>query len=279
MQNHLLPILMLLLSASANRAEEGGPIRLDFVKPVEGEKNVAVTQGPAAEPAIEVTGQPGGSTTTVVICDEPPLASHDYLVRGRVKYDGVSPDGYLELLNNFGPQGEFFTRTLAPWGPMGKLSGTGSWRTFELPFHANPGMRPKRLTLNVVLPGAGKVTIAEAVLLTRASSGEWWTEQQAGMLGGGLGVFLGTLGALIGFLSSRTKARSLTMALFAIGLTFSAFLLLAGIVAACLSQPWHVCYPLLLAGVIGLGVLGPNLWILLKRFQADELRRMAAADA
>ena len=48
---------------------------------------------------------------------------------------------------------------------MKKISGTSDWRNFDLPFYANPGMKLKRITLNVVLPGEGTVIVAEPLVI------------------------------------------------------------------------------------------------------------------
>lgn len=236
-------------------------------------------KGPRQELAVTVTGAAGKSTTKLVDCDVPKFATQDYLVCGKVKYEGVEGDGYLELLSSFADKGTYFTRGLADWGAMQKLSGTSGWRDFELPFHAEPGMELKHLTLNVVLPGGGKVTVAQPLTVVRIdTSHQWWTEQQGGLVGGGLGGFFGILGAAIGVAASWGKSRRWAILLCCIGLAISGVSLMAAIVALAMRQPYHVYYPLLLVGIIGLGVLGFNLRQINRRFQDDELRRMTAAD-
>src|SRR5438105_698474 len=140
-------------------------------------------------------------------------------------------------------------------------------------------MRPKRRTLNCVLPGAGKVIVAQPTLVALDTSKQWWTEPQAGLFGGVLGALVGILGGLIGLSTAWSKLQPLTLPLYLVGLAISGVSLLAGIAALCLGQPWHVHYPLLLVGLIGVVVLGFNLWQQFQRFQADELRRITAVDA
>lgn len=274
----LTTALLLFLPAVATRANDAGA-PLPFVPADQREPNVAPAKGPRGEDAIEVTSGAAGSTTTIAILESPPVTTHHYVVRGRVKYEQVAGDGYLELWNDFGPKGKFFTRSLAPWGKMRKVSGTSGWREFELPFFADPGMRPQQLTLNVVLPGAGKVTVAQPTLVSGNASGEWWTEQQAGLFGGILGSLLGVSGGLIGLSAAWSKLRPLTIALCLIDLALCGLSLLAGVVALSLGQPWHVYYPLLLLGIIGVGVIGSVLWQQLHNYRADELRRITAVDA
>jgi len=226
-----------------------------------------------------VVGGEGKTTSTIVRCPAPAISSHQYVVRGQVKYDGVVGDGYLELWNDFGSKGKFFSRSLAERGPMGQLKGTSGWRKFELPFYAEEGMRPESLTLNVVLPGAGNVTVTQPTIAVLDTSSQWWSEPKSGLIGGIFGSLVGVLGAAIGCLSGMRKAKHLTLGLFAFTITMGAIALIAGLVAVTCRQPWHVYYPLLLGGIIDVAVLGGNLLPVLRRYQADELRRLQALNA
>ena len=85
-----------------------------------------------------------------------------------VRYEGVEGDAYLQMNNDFGDKGVFFTKSLEPSGPMGKIAGSSHWRPFVLPFYANQGDRagagllvPGKLTLELYLPAKGTVTIRE----------------------------------------------------------------------------------------------------------------------
>jgi hypothetical protein len=269
--------MLLLTSPLSLAVESGSP--LPFVAEAEFAASASLERGPSGEPAIKVTGGSARSSTTIIDCSAPKIETHQYVVRGQVKYEGVSGDGYLELWNNFGSKGKFFTRSLGEWGAMRKIQGSSGWRQFELPFCAEPGMRPEKLTLNVVLPGAGTVVISQPSLFAIDLSDQWWSEPQAGLYGAALGSCLGILGAMIEIFASRQKMRSLTLELFAVGLTISSICLVVGLAAVVVQQPWHVYYSLLLGGGIGVCVLGGNLWNLLRRYRADELRRMAAVDA
>ena len=97
-------------------------------------------------------------------------------------------------------------------------------------------------------------------------------------MGGVAGGLVGCLGALIGVLASRGRAkRFVTVATvsLAIGGTLA---FAAGVVALSRSQPYAVYYPLLLIGflvtVIPLG-LRPSIR---RRYEEIELRRMRAHD-
>src|SRR5262245_56880551 len=75
--------------------------------------NATATTGPAGQPAIQVVGNAESTTTVILKCPAPSVSTHQYVVRGQVKYEGVTGDGYLELWNDFGSKGQFFSRSLA----------------------------------------------------------------------------------------------------------------------------------------------------------------------
>ena len=131
----LMTALTLLVPFAANRASDG-EVRLQFLPPDQREPNTSPAKGPAGQDAVEVTGGSTTSRTTIAVLESPPISTDRYVVRGRVKYENVVGDGYLELLNDFGPQHIYFTRSLAPWGKTRRLTGTSNWRDFELPFIA-----------------------------------------------------------------------------------------------------------------------------------------------
>jgi hypothetical protein len=279
----MMPLLLLSLSASLSL--ENDLLANDLVvalalRPVADIGPQATeAKGPSQEAAVTVSGATSKSTTKLIDCDVPRFASPTYMVCGRVKYEDVEGDGYLELLSSFADNGTYFTRGLADWGAMQKLHGTSGWRDFELPFHADPGMELKHLTLNVVLPGGGKVTVAQPLTVVRIdTSHQWWTESQGGLVGGGMGTLFGILGATIGLAASWGKSRRWAIILCCVGLAISGVSLILSLIALATHQPYHVYYPLLLIGIIGLGVLGFNLRQIIRRFQDDELRRMTAAD-
>jgi hypothetical protein len=232
----------------------------------------ATAQGPAGEPALEVAAGDAPRQITLALSQNPAISSPDFALRGRVKYDNAATGTSLELFSDFGGNRISISRE--------KLSGTSGWRDFELRVHAKPGMRLERLNLDVGLPGAGTVTVAEPLVIAPMnSSGAWWTERQAGLIGGGLGGFIGALGGLIGLSAAWGKSRRLTVSLLGIGLAVGGVSMVAGMLALLVGQPWYVCYPMLLIGTISFCALGGNLPQILRRFQNDEFRRMTGLDA
>ncbi len=106
--------------------------------------------------------------------EKPAITSAAYAVLGEIKYENVQGSGYLELWNYFPPlspglpEGPYFSRTLeeAGSGPLGRISGTSSWRPFALPFDRS-GMtnRPTRLEISIFLPGRGVVWLGPPRLM------------------------------------------------------------------------------------------------------------------
>jgi hypothetical protein len=252
--------------------------------------NATPAQGPAGEPAMEVAnrnvGPPLDATFTLATLDDPAISSPDYVLRGRVKCDVVAaPAGsvYLELLSDFGDRGTFFSRfplAAALAGPETTgMAFTDGWHDFALPFHAEPGLKPIRLTLNAFIPRGAVVAVCQPLTVTSLNFlTPWWTALQGVLIGVSLAAFFGILAGLIGLTIFSGKSSPLIASLCGAGLAIGGAALLAGIVAWSAGQPLHVSCPPLLAGVIGVSGFGLALRRIVERSQVDELRRMTAAD-
>lgn len=108
----------------------------------------------------------------------------------------------------------------------------------------------------------------------------WWTQQQAGWIGGMAGCLFGisgaVLGGLAGYLVPRGKHLALVLGGFLALFVVAGISLLVGAWAIMRGQPHHVWYPLVLIGGIGVTVIGPQFLILRSRFRQAELRRFDA---
>lgn len=249
-----------------------------------------------ADEPLTITAVPGQPAHLLIELPEPGVGSPVYALKGRVRYEGVEGDAFLQLDNHFGAKGTFFTRSLASTGPLGKITASSDWRPFVLPFYANTGdqtdgkmLLPEKLTLSLYLPGSGTVSVAEIGLYQYASgedplqmhmqTGQWFSNRTAGWIGGIGGTLLGVWGALIGIVSARGKARGFAIgsakALLFIGIAS----LIAGILALSMAQPYAVYYPLLLLGVIIVAVMAMLRRTLSARYEQLELKRMQSMDA
>ncbi len=106
----------------------------------------------------------------------------------------------------------------------------------------------------------------------------WWTPRTGALLGAIGGALIGLLGACVGVLAARGKARAGVLGAMYVGLIGGGVCLILGIAAIALRQPYGVYYPLLLIGVILLIVIGGNMPGVRQRYQALEMQRMAARD-
>jgi hypothetical protein len=226
---------------------------------------------------------------------KPPISKKLYAITGELKYNGVRGDGYLEMWNFFPPlqsgmpEGQYFSRTLGVGGEMGKLSGTSDWRSFMLPFDSTGGSgSPTRLEINIFLPGQGTVFLGPLKLVEYtgsfasmgpASSNAWWSDRAAGMVGGMGGGVLGCLGGLLGWLAWKGQARRFVVAASWMLIGLGIALGLAAVVALSEKQPYAVWFPLVLGGVLLLGIIPFRLRNSLKHYEDLELRRMTAVDA
>ncbi|GAB4551890.1 MAG: hypothetical protein Tsb0013_14060 [Phycisphaerales bacterium] len=109
----------------------------------------------------------------------------------------------------------------------------------------------------------------------------WFNEQVAGVVGGiagaAVGVFFGGVGGpLAGTLAPRGKCKGLVLGYFIAWGVVGVALLVTGIVALAMSQPYHVYFPFLLLGFVT-AVLSAGLTpVLNKRYREAEERRMDA---
>jgi hypothetical protein len=223
---------------------------------------------------------------TVLTLDSPGVTGFPYALAGSVRYEGVRPQGYLEMWSAFPNGGRYFSRTLGS-GLLRPLQGTTDWRPFVLPMFGDAGTPPPTgLVLNVVLPAVGRVDLGRLRLVQYlpgedplAATGQWWSERTGGLVGGVLGGLIGIIGALIGGLASRGVARGFvlgaTKGLVVLGVAFLA----AGLAAVLRGQPWAVSYPLGLLGLLTTAIPGGLLPSIRRRYAEVELRKMQAADA
>ncbi len=118
--------------------------------------------------------------------ENPGVKTKFYTLRGKLRYKDVDGTGYLETWNEFPEQGQpnirAFSRSLAEYGPFGKLSGTSDWRDVFIPFNAEGAKQPlAKLELNLVLAGAGEVEITDLQLIEFADAGAMWGALGPGM--------------------------------------------------------------------------------------------------
>lgn len=259
--------------------------------PLQAEERVGAVS--FAEEPLTVTAVPGEERQMLMELADPGISAPVYAVKGMLRYDDVQGEGFLQLDSHFGAKGTFFTKSLAPSGPLAKISGSSDWREFVLPFYANSGdqedsasLLPEKLSLSLYLPGSGTVFIREVGLYQYASgedplqiNGQWFSNRSAGLLGGISGGLLGLWGALIGVISARGRARGFVIvsanALLAIGIAS----LVVGVTALAMAQPFAVYYPLLLIGIILVAVMGKLRGTLSARYEQLELKRMQSMDA
>ena len=241
---------------------------------------------------LRIEGAGGPSVHALAELPDPGVTQPVYAVRGSVRYDDVAGDGYLQLDNDFGDRGTYFTKSVADAGPLQKLAGSSDWRPFMLPFYANSGREgasaplPESLTLSLVLPGAGTVYLRDVALYEYgpgedplAAAGAWPGPRTATLVGAIGGTFVGIWGGLIGLLASRGRARGFAIGSANVILVAGVAIFAAGIYAFLNGQPYAAWYPLGMLGVIVVVVVGMLRRILPRRYEAHELHRMRSMDA
>lgn len=122
------------------------------------------------------------------------------------------------------------------------------------------------------------MTITAAASAVVATQPAWWTNTDAGWIGGIGGSVVGCMGGLIGTLAGIGRARRFVLATLLAMVGGGAILLMTGIIALIMGQPYAVYYPLLLLGGITFIVslsIRPGVR---RSYEARELARMKAMD-
>lgn len=160
----------------------------------------------------------------IVAIDTPGIEQPVYAVRGKVRYEGVVGDAYLQM-NNFFGDAFYFSKTLALVGPMAKITGESPSRDFVVPFFiaqddsSLADLRPTRLEFGLFLPGAGSVYLSDVavyqyeagenpMLAAHASMDLSNPSRKMGLIGGVAGALIGVGCALAGMLASVGRARA-----------------------------------------------------------------------
>lgn len=254
--------------------------------------------------------EPGQTAITLARIEAPKLTQSLYAVTGEVKYSGVNGDAYLETWNVFPRLGRAFSRTMAEGGPLGIIRGNSAWRPFVLPFDASgAGELPSLVEFGLVLPAGGDVALrnvrlmefppgasaaqslvqpgrfVQEVSLTppgqylrpSPSAGAWWDARTGGLIGGIAGTLLGCIGGAMG-MAFRRHRRAVIFCGFILA-ALGICVLIAGVAAVCLRQPYAVYYPLLLLGFLMSVIFGVNALVLSRLARQEELRRISAMDA
>lgn len=101
-----------------------------------------------------------------------------------------------------------------------------------------------------MLPAGGTVWVGALTTVGFGGTAPWWSERTSSVLGAALGVAAGLMGASIGILSGRRRARGVVLGLLVAGVGAGALGLLTRGAAVLWSQPRHIWYPLVLVGSI-----------------------------
>ncbi len=110
----------------------------------------------------------------------------------------------------------------------------------------------------------------------------WWTDPQAGLVGGIAGSVLGLLGGvwgtLVGFGAPRGRFKPFVFGLSMFLIGTGVLCLIAGVVAVIMGQPFFVYYPLGLIGLISTATIGGQLPMVRRRYQEADNRRLDAEE-
>lgn len=126
--------------------------------------------------------------------------------------------------------------------------------------------------------------LAALAVMIAAVIWAWWPHdgmfaaRWAWLPGTALGCLGGTYGSLIGWLAPKGVGRRPMMAAGYLFVAVEAGTLIAGLAYLVAGLPYHLWYPWLLSGVIGVAVLGPLLPVIRHRYQEAEMRKLESRD-
>jgi hypothetical protein len=234
--------------------------------------------GQVVDGAVVVTADARGGTFPLITIPAPDLGTVAYAVTGEVRYASVQGRAYLEMWSTFADGTRYFSRTLETSGTTAALSGSSDWRSFELPFSRDGGPALERLDVNLVLPGAGSVTVG-AMRVVRLDGGSGSTvDPWVGLVGGVAGSVIGLIGAAIGWLVPRQRGRTAVLTTMTVLVAVGVVLLASAAVSAVAGQRWTIVLLLLMLGAILVSVFGAALSATRRGYAEAELRRMRAMD-
>lgn len=192
-----------------------------------------------------------------------------YGIRGKLRYEGVLGEGYLELVSDFVKpirgQSSSSVRTFADSGPAELLRGDSDWREFVLATTLEPPvegtvdavlLRPERLHLGLVLVGKGVVRL-KGLELFQYSTGlplpategvNWWSERKTIEIWSGIATSATVLCFVYAVLAFFGRTTFVEEWLPKCMLIFSLVLLAVGGYAVVTRQPRHVFSPMLIVG-------------------------------
>ena len=132
-----------------------------------------VNENPQAADALKVDSPENRpNVKRLLVLDRPELSKFRYAIVGEVAHENVTAGSHLEMWNTFSGGQMYFTKSMAPSGPLKELGGTSDWRPFVLPFFSAEEMgTPIRIELNVVFTAVGSVSL-RAVRLVEYSDDE-----------------------------------------------------------------------------------------------------------
>ena len=109
----------------------------------------------------------------------------------------------------------------------------------------------------------------------------WFNPQTAGMLGGLIGTIIGLTGGLVGCscgICVRKGWKKPIYTIFILAIIIGVGLLITGLVALYVKQPYHIWYCFMLPGFITTTVFGGLFPVIRKRFIESEMIKMQAKD-
>lgn len=210
--------------------------------------------------------------------EDPGFEAETIIYSAEIKSEKADLKAYLEMLCAFPDEKTYFSH-----GVTQSISGATTWEKQQTPFFLKAGQRPTRITVGVRFEEPGAILIRNIDLFKADNSARSSLYFYQFIMPRLLGVIYGFWGAAIGIIGGtmiprgRFKKLVLTllvsMGLFSIAIAALGFTLQrnTGIQSNIINQ-YYIC------GAVGLVLSIVFIPMVLKQYQAVELRKMQAKD-
>lgn len=206
--------LAVLLASGSAKAES----LLKEIRWIDLEREDRLIAGKVDGTSLEVENRdPEAVRLAVLVLDSPGIESGRYALRGEVRYEGVEGPGFLEMWVHFTDGGSCSSRTRGDEGPRTAWSGFEDWHPFVLPFGSGRANgSPERLSVQVGLPGRGKVHLSPLRLVEYAPDedplgGDPCRAEATGGFGAVAGLVSGRFEAAPVWMGGGGKARQIVL--------------------------------------------------------------------
>ncbi|MBZ0256880.1 hypothetical protein K8I31_12515 [bacterium] len=220
----------------------------------------------------------GAVSVPLYLYEDPGFEAETIIYSAEIKSDKTDMKAYLEMLCTFPDEKTYFSR-----GVSQSLSGATTWEKQQTPFFLKAGQRPTRITVGVRFEEPGVILIRNIDLFKAdnsvRSSLYFYQFVMPRLLGGIYGFWGAAIGIIGGTMIPRGRFKKLVLTLLvSMGLFSIAIAVLGFTLQQNTGIPSNIINQYYISAAIGLVLSIVFIPMVLKQYQAVELRKMQAKD-